>query len=315
MRYMGLDLNLLYALQVLIEERSVSSAARRIHMSQPAMSGALARIRDSLGDEILVPHGKRMVPTAHAQALAPLIAEILRGVEKLVVTSTKFDPATSTRHFRICATDYIISVLITPLLILLAQEAPGIGLEIVAPGDTLSTGLERGEYDLLFTPALYAVQTHPAENVFTESHVVAGWDQNPYFGEPTSEAAFLARGHIIVEFGRTRAPSFAELTLASLGYQRKVEVIAPSFGAVPVMLPNTMRLAIMHARLAEIFRKTLPLALAPMPFEFPPMQEVVQYHAARATDVGLRWLLDRALEVARQIPLPDVVDRQASGPG
>ncbi|HSI16835.1 MAG TPA: LysR family transcriptional regulator, partial [Sphingomonas sp.] len=106
MRFQGLDLNLLVALDVLIEERSVSRAAERLHLSQPAMSAALRRLRDYFNDPILAAHGKKMIPTPHALRLRGALRTLLTDVERMVSLSTQFDPATSQRRFRIGTSDY-----------------------------------------------------------------------------------------------------------------------------------------------------------------------------------------------------------------
>ena len=119
-----IDLNLLVAFNVLIETRSVSRAAEVLHLSQPAMSAALGRLRDYFGDDLLVLQGKRMFPTAYAESLVPMVQETLRQIDTLISTSTSFDPATSQRTFRLFASDYITAAIIAPLSRRLASSAP-----------------------------------------------------------------------------------------------------------------------------------------------------------------------------------------------
>jgi glyoxylase-like metal-dependent hydrolase (beta-lactamase superfamily II) len=126
MRFKGLDLNLLVALDTLVETRSVSRSAERMNLSQPAMSSALGRLRDYFKDDILVSHGKRMHPTAYAESLLPQVREALRGIEALIGTSTQFDPATSPRTFRLIASDYITAALVVPLVARLSEVAPNV---------------------------------------------------------------------------------------------------------------------------------------------------------------------------------------------
>ena len=116
MRFKGLDLNLLVAFDVLMATRSVSRAAERLHLSQPAMSAALARLRDYFGDELLVLQGKRMHPTAFADDLMPQVRDCLQRVESMLATSPNFDPATSQRSFTIVTSDYVLASIIVPLV-------------------------------------------------------------------------------------------------------------------------------------------------------------------------------------------------------
>jgi DNA-binding transcriptional LysR family regulator len=127
MRFKGLDLNLLICLDALLDLRNVTRAAEHLSLSQPAISAALARLRTFFADPLLVQNGKRMMPTPFALRLQPAIRAILEDVDGLVGSSPHFDPASSTRDFRICLSDYLASVLLAPLLRHLAQVAPGCG--------------------------------------------------------------------------------------------------------------------------------------------------------------------------------------------
>ena len=128
MRLDSFDLNLLVAFEVLLEERNVTRAARRLHVTQSAMSASLRRLREAFGDPILAQHGKAMMPTPYALALAPEIAAALAALRRLTRPNLGFDPATASRVFRIAASDYITTVLLAPLLARLEREAPRIGL-------------------------------------------------------------------------------------------------------------------------------------------------------------------------------------------
>lgn len=295
MRFKRFDLNLLLALDVLLKEQSVSQAARHLNLSQPAMSAALGRLREYFNDPILVAYGKKMLPTAHAQGLAPMVTKLLTDIDALISASTVFDPATSQRTFRVCASDYVTTVLLAPLLADLAKEAPGVRIQISTPDDEALGKLEQGETDLLLVPESFTSKDHPSKLLFEERHVVVGCKNNPIFRRPLTREAFFAAPHIAVTLSHQQ--TFAEDQLRVLG-PRRIEMVAPSFLAVPWMLPNTHRLAVMHERLARIMVGKLPLRLAPLPFPFPVMREMAQYHATRETDGGVQWLLKRMLEHA-----------------
>src|SRR3569832_1292862 len=184
MRFQGLDLNLLVALDVLIEERSVSRSAERLHLSQPVLCAALRRLRDYLNDHILAAHGKKMIPTPHALRLRGSLRTLLTDVERMVSLSTQFDPTTSQRRFRIGASDYLSIVLFTRLIPVLERVAPGVTLELVQPSDAMMAMLDQGEFDLIITPAEHVSPDHPTELLFEERHVVAGWAGNPLVQAP-----------------------------------------------------------------------------------------------------------------------------------
>lgn len=287
MRLGHFDLNLLIALDVLLTERSVTRAAERLNLTQSAMSAALKRLRFSLDDDILVQDGKRMIPTPAALALAPEIRETIERLRVLIASSTGFDPATSTRRFRIAASDYIATVLIAPLIARLGALAPGITLDLTLPRLASAAMLSRGELDLFLTPEQFTSPDQPRELLFEERHVVVGCALNPAM-KKMSWAQFSRCGHVAVHIeGR---PTFAEEAIRKSGIERRVEITVPSFIQVPWLLPGTSRIALMHERLAHLIAKDLHLAVAPLPVALEPMREMMQYHSTRKKDAGLLWL-------------------------
>ncbi|MGY2735692.1 LysR family transcriptional regulator [Sphingomonas sp. UYP23] len=174
MRFKGLDLNLLAAFAVLIEERGVSRSAERLNLSQLAVSAALARLRIYFGDALLVAEGKRMFPTALAGALAPQVAAVLDGVWAIVDTAGTFDPARSPRIFRIAASDYIALVVFPRLVQRLEHIAPGGRIMLELPDERTRARLDEGRIDLFVRPHEFASPPHPIALLFTERHVVGG---------------------------------------------------------------------------------------------------------------------------------------------
>jgi DNA-binding transcriptional LysR family regulator len=290
MRFKGLDLNLLLAFDALLDTRSVTRAAERMHLSQAAMSSALGRLRDYFGDEILVVAGKRMYPTAFSQNLVPEVRDCLRRLDTLVRTSPGFDPLTSQRTFRLVASDYITAVILAPLMTRLAQIAPSLRLDVLLPSDLVLKQIEDGDIDLLITPEDYVSPDLPSELLFEERHVIVGWRGNPMLNAPISEEQFFSCGHVSVSIGNQHTTAFADKSLESLGKRRRVDVVVPSFTTVPWLLENTNRLALMHERLAKAMAARFPIAFVPLPFAMPLLREMVQYHFARAKDEGLIWL-------------------------
>lgn len=309
MRFRGLDLNLLAALDVLLEERNVSRAAERLHLSQPSASAALARLREYFNDPLLEAHGKQMVLTPLAVRLRPQLAELLASVERTIAQARGFDPRTSVRWFRIAVSDYLVAVLVAELLRELAEEAPGIRIELRAPSESAQLLLSHGELDLLLVPEAHCVRDHPAELLFEERFVVVGWEGNPALAGPPTEEEFYAAGHVAVALGETTRGSYSDDRLGVRGRERRVEVVAYSFTQVPMLLVGTHRLAVMHERLARAVSPRYPLRVLPPPFDIPPMREMLQYNRSRAEDPGLQWLISRIRAIA------DRDGVAASGPG
>ena len=299
MRFDNFDLNLLVALDALLAHCSVTRAAEQLNVTQSAMSAALKRLRLAFGDELLVQSGRSMVPTASAMQLAPLVREELLRIRSLVSSATAFEPATSDRKFRIAASDYITTVLLVPLQRRLARLAPGVCLDIVLPTTVTADRLDQGEFDLMLTPREFAAEDHPFDLIFEERQVVVGCRENPLLASPLSLGDFVGAGHVAVRIDGRK--TFIENALGEMGLAVRTEVIAPSFIQVPHFLPGTLRLALMHERLARHMAQFLPLAIAAPPVAIPVMQEVAQYHAARAGDAGLAWLRGLIAEQVRAL--------------
>lgn len=296
MRLDGFDLNLLVALDALLAERNVTRAAERLNVTQSAMSASLKRLREALGDELLVQSGRNMIPTANALVLAPRLTEELVRLRSLLSAGTAFEPASSTRRFRIAASDYISTVLLVPVQRLLQGEAPGIAMEISLPVDSTADGLAKGDFDLILTPSDFVAANHPSELLFEERQVIVGCKHNPIFAQAIDLDTFKAARHAAVRIdGRN---TFVENALDRLDIALRPEVIAPSFIQIPYFLPGTRLITLMHERLARQMAQILPLAIASAPFAIPPMQEMAQYHSARAGDDALRWLIGRIKAVA-----------------
>ncbi len=298
MRFKHLDLNLLHVLNVLIEEQNVSRAADRLNVSQPTMSAALARLREYFDDPLLVQQGRAMMPTSQALQLQPMIDEALRQVNAIIAASHSFDPLTSKRRFYISASDFVAVTILSRLVQRLHEIAPGIQVEILPPQDDFLRRRESGEIDLLIFPAQFADDSNPAIIFSEEKCVVAGCRDNPLMHRPMTEDEFYAAPQIGVTLGQNRRMSFSETQLRARGRAREVEVMVSSFLIGPEMLPNSDRLLMMPERLALLMSERLPIAFLDPPFPFPVFKEVIQYHASRANDHGLQWLIAQALDVA-----------------
>ena len=158
------------------------------------------------------------------------------------------------------------------------------------PSDGSADLIAQGAFDLLITPEEFINPGQPAELLFEERHVIVGWKNNPVFaGEVTLEDVLHA-GHVGIQMGNQRTSAFADSIMEKLGHFRRMEMTASSFTVVPWLIIETNRLALMHERLARVMARMFPLAIAPIPFEFPAMREMMQFNHARSADEGLAWL-------------------------
>lgn len=292
MRFKGLDLNLIVAFEALMTDRSVSRAAERLNLSQPAMSNALARLRGYFSDDLLIARNKRMYPTPFAETLLPQVRQALETMEGVIATSRHFDPATTNRTFRIMTSDYIATSILFPIVTRLSATAPGVRIELLLPSPRRIELLESGGIDLLITLREYVTPELPSERLFEDAYALVGRAGHPALNSDMTLAAMLEHEHVHVAIGDERLPSFGDAYLDRVGIQRRIAMIAPNFGMLPWLLQDTDWLALLQGRLAAQMARNFPLIAVAPPLPIPPLVEMAQYHVTRSNDPGLRWLID-----------------------
>lgn len=299
MRFGRLDLNLLVALDALLTERSVSLAADRLCLSQSATSSALGRLRDYFGDELLVVKGRHMILTARAEELIEPVRAVLEQIRSTIAITPPFDPETTDRQVRIMASDYTTQVLLAVAFAQLERDAPRMRFEIQPMSISPIEAVERGAIDLLVTIDFAVSADHPSQFLFEDDYVVVGDANNSALKGEMSRERYFELGHVTARFGRAQMPAFEEWFTRRQKQQRRIEVVAPSFLALPGLVLGTNRIVTMHRRLAEQVVLNHPLVMREMPFAIPPIREVVQWHITNNNDRALRWVIER-LEAAAQ---------------
>lgn len=297
MRFNKLDLNLLVALDAMLTERSISRAAERMHMSQSAMSNALARLREYFNDELLVQVGRRMELTPRAETLQDAVRDVLVRVDTTIATPPAFDPTQTDREFRLFVSDYSLQTLMPHVLALAHRQGAQVRFQFLAQVAQPQRSLERGEADLLVIPKGFCSPEHPIDLVFEEDFVCVVWSGSRWAGRPLSIEDFTSAGHVVIETGSGQ-PAFEGWFMQRYGVSRRVEVSSFSFTSLPALVIGTERIATVHARLARQACKSLPLQLSPMPLPMPRMEQSMQWHKYRTQDPGLVWLRKLLREAA-----------------
>ncbi len=300
MRFDRLDLNLLAAFDVLAETRSVSEAARRLNLSQPAVSGALNRLRDFFEDELLVPSGRQMLLTPKAEELAEPVRRALMLVRAEITRPGRFDAATTHRRFIVVASDYAYTILFAGLIAEAAHLAPGISFEILPPSSDAVDRLGRAEIDLFVTVEPYRIARHPGLALWRDDEVIISWAESGY--RTMDEDVFFAAGHAVVLFGADRRPSLSDVYYGQIERERRIELLLPNFAALPQAVVGTRRLATMHRLYAEHFARHFPIQIHENWAPLPDIVEVAQWHEVRARDPGMIWLLDLVRSHVSRLP-------------
>ena len=300
MRLERLDLNLLIALDALLQERGVSLAADRLHLSQSATSSALARLRDYFRDDLLVLHGRTMALTPRGEKLVDPVHSILDQIRSTIMVAEPFDPKTSDRTLTIMATDYIFEILLRPAVFACASEAPGIRFELVPIIEHPVEALLRGRADVLIGIDNVISTEHPSALLYTEDFVVAGWRDNPLLPDVMTQECYEQLGHVAVRFGQ-QTTSYEGTAARLRTVPRRVEVVAPNFMTAGSLLVGTNRIATIHRLLAARLAEFMPLKLMELPFELPPVRESAQWSQRNANDPAIAWLVARLKQIAEQL--------------
>ena len=296
-----LDLNLLVALNELMLERSVTRAAGKLCVSQPAMSGALMRLRRHFGDALIQRVGREMVLTPFAMALAPRVRDIVEGLGEVVRSRPGFDPANSQRTFVVVGSDYAQSVFMPTAYQRIMSLAPGVCIDTELRALDHEERIDRGLIDVFIAPRSLVSPEHPCRLLFEDEYVAVVWSGNQEVGKHFSKDQFLNMGHAVRSIYPGRASRVGdELRVQELGYQRKVVLRVPTFEMLPRVIVGTRLVATMQRRLAMAAARTLPIRIFEHPLEMRRLELVMQWPRHREEDSGGQWLRQHFLDVARE---------------
>jgi DNA-binding transcriptional LysR family regulator len=285
----AIDLNLLVILEALLEERHLSRAALRLHMSQPAVSHALARLRHLLGDPLLLRGKGGFQPTARALALARPLAEALQGVRS-VLGGAVFDAASTQRMFRLAMSDYGAAQVLPALLRRLRTDAPGIDLAIsYASRPAMLAALQDGEIDLALGVFAQLPQQLHSDLLFEETFTCAMDPASRAPGQVLTLASYLERPHVLVASTDGGMAGEVDAALAKLGAMRRIAVRLPHWTVAPELLKGTDLILTVAQRAVQghagkdLMLQAPPFAIAPFAFE------LVRHHRTDG-DAGIAWL-------------------------
>jgi DNA-binding transcriptional LysR family regulator len=301
----GTDLNLLNALRVLLEEVNVTHAGRRLNMGQPAMSGALARLRRQFGDELLVRSGREYELTPMAQDLLPVVQRAQRLLSEALMIGEAFEPSTSRRVFRFALSDYALAVLYEPLIRRINAQAPNLSLEFdPISADARESDREILDHDVLIGPMGYGFPG--IEEMFFRDHMVCIVDKgNTRLTDAALTLETLSRlPHAIATFGRNNLTP-ADRILGELGVTRRVQVAVTGWMALPFVIEGTDMVAVVPSRLAERFcTPDGPIAVLEPPFGEVDLIEGFWCQEAKLAEPAQQWLVSVLREVAVELIRP-----------
>ncbi|MFB6521268.1 LysR family transcriptional regulator [Streptomyces sp. NPDC056401] len=293
----GFDLNLLVALDVLLEESSVSRAAARLHLSEPAMSRTLGRIRAALGDPVLVRAGRGMVPTPHALAVQGEVRAVVERARALFLAGGRVDLSTLTRTFTVLANEAFTAVYAAALLDRVAREAPGVRLRFLAESHIDVPALREGVADL----ELGMIDTRSpevrVEHLADERMLAVVRPGHPLLRGPVTARGFAAARHLIVSRrGRLEGP--VDTALAEQGLTRQVVGSVGTFPASLFVLREGDLVGLITSQAGPL-ATALGLELFEIPLTLPPLPFGMAWHPRHDADPAHAWLRDCARALLR----------------
>ena len=292
----ALDLNLLKALDALLDEGSVTRAAQRLSLTQPAVSGMLTRLRDYFGDPLFVRTSHGMVPTLRASELSVPVKQILTDIA-ILLKPMQFDPMTAELTYTLVATDYALKAVVVPLIAALKQHAPRIRIAVRSvDSERMYQQLSRGEVDL----ALVTPQTTPDDlhgrALYQEEYVCVARSHHPLAAasEMTLEQ-FCEQEHILVST-EGRFMGVTDEALAELSLTRRVGVSVNSFLVIPDILRSTDMSAVVPSRMVPV---DSDLAIIPLPLNVPGFTKSMAWHERTHRDPAHQWIRALCVEISQ----------------
>ena len=291
----AVDMNLLVTLEVLLRHESVTEAAQELGLSQSAVSHALERLRELLGDELLVRSGRKMVPTARAKALEEPLRRSLGELARVITPEPPFDPATDRGRLTLAASDFAQFVLLPLLIPHLQERAPGIDLRVRELGGSSPVQrLAEGELDMALTlglpdqvsPSLYRADLFEIElvSVVRKDH--------PRVGERLDLELFCELAHVLVS-PRGHDQGVVDLTLRQRGLSRRVAVVVPNFLVAPYVVAGTDMVLTTSRRVVESLGEALPLKIVEPPLELMRGTVSLVWHPRSHKEARHRWMRDQ----------------------
>jgi DNA-binding transcriptional LysR family regulator len=299
MNVASLNLNLLVALDALLQEGSVSRGGKKIGISQPAMSHSLEKLRDLLGDPLLVRSGGKMELTLRAQSLRQQVRDAVGRVQAIFV-SDSFIPASSTRTFRIVMSDYASNLLLPALSRSMQEKAPSVGIEVHPWRGVLVDSFQNGP----LPDAVVACQTHDVpgferERLFSDRDICVMRSGHPLCSKKVDLKTFLNAAHVAVapvEF----TPDPIDSWLQEFGHTRRVVVTVPHYMDALHLVARLELIAVIPERLVRAYSLILDLVMKSVPLDVGTFEAYLLHSARTHADPGCTWLRDLIKSVSNE---------------
>lgn len=294
----GLDIGMIRTFDALMRERSVSRAAARLFLSQPAVSASLARLRKTFNDPLFIRTGHGVSPTPKAQRLAPKIEKALFEFAALLDEDDDFAPSQSSRIFRVAGSDYPSSWVLPALGRILADCGSAIRIVWEPMGSVnVQEGLSRGELDLALIARIQPPHDLAHVALYEDHYVYALRRDHPRAGEPVSLDSFCDIPQIFLGYGTSTLDDRIDEILAAGGRQRKARMVVSSFSQIIHQLEHSDYAAVLGQRVALTHADKL--VTRSLPFDLPTYSSFLCWDKKSVHDPGIEWLKCQILAIAQ----------------
>ncbi|AZM97469.1 LysR family transcriptional regulator [Vreelandella venusta] len=300
------DLNLLLVFEALMRERHVTRAAEKLHLSQPALSHALKRLRDALDDPLLIRTNNGLQPTPRALALLPVVQQALAMLQEGLAPPINFLPATSERHFTLATTDYFEEVMYPAFVSQLLAYAPDISfsIELITP-NVLSEGLEQRQVDMVVgLDSQSVLPSGVIQHLWMDEELVClAATDNDRVGDALTIQQFACESHVALSDISGLRPSNIDNCLVQHGLNRRVISKNLNYIAAARVVALTDAIMTLPRQMAERFITMLPVRIVAPPKELPALNMTLIQHGLYANDPALIWLTQSLIEFASTFKL------------
>ena len=299
----SIDLNRLLVLHAVLSERSVTRAAAALHVTPPAVSNALARLRATFDDPLLVKSGRGLVLTPRATQLAPKLAEAVAAMTRVVEDRSGFEPARTTRTFTLACSDAEQISEVPRIAAAFARTLPNARLRVMSVDQLeASGGLASGEVDVAIGPAHGPVQGVHSSDLYEEEGVLVVRKGHPQIRRRMSKEQFNTLRHIDILLalgGPGIGHRIVEEFFASHGLHRDIAISVPSFAAAAAIAAQTDWVAGMPRRMAAVFLRQMPLTAVAMPVPAVKFRIQLLWHERTRIDPGAQFFRSVVVAAAR----------------
>ncbi len=301
-----LDLNLLVVLDAIFSEGGITQAAAKLNLTQPAVSHALARLRDVLGDPLFVRAGRGLAPTPFARGLIEPVRQALRGLEIALAEAERFDPATTKRRFTLGIRDVLEARILPALLHRICEQAPGIDLSAIhVDRRELEAELATGRLDAALDIWLVLPEVIRRVRLMEDRFVVVARSGHPRVRGRIDLDSYLAEQHVLVS-ARTAGPGLEDVELARLGLGRHVRLRCQHYFAGCRVVSQTDLVLTMTEHYARITNRPFANQILPFPLQGPGLDAYLYWHTNVEADPASRWLRAMIVDTMRSLPSRDL---------